>query len=120
MKPPTRQLVLLLADDTIARLTASLRDRPLTAPQLGKATGASEKTVAHALELLQAHGIVECQPAETAGTPGRPSRLWTLAATDELAAFDRACDNFKELILRRQLNQYEQGEIIEETPGAET
>ncbi len=106
MKPQTQQLVALLVDDVTGRLISALRRSPSTAPQLEKKTGASQKTVAQALELLQAHGIVEPQQAQT-GTPGRPSRIWRLAADEELAAFERTCDELKALMLRRQLNAYE-------------
>ncbi len=106
MKPQTQQLVALLADDVTGRLITALRRRPSTAPQLEKETGASQKTVAQVLELLQAHGIVEPQQAQT-GTPGRPSRIWRLVADEDLTAFERACDEFKIILLRRQLNVYE-------------
>jgi predicted ArsR family transcriptional regulator len=105
MKAQTRQLVRLLADDVTERLIDALRQQPRTAPQLEEDTGASQKTVAHTLELLQAHGVVEWQPDEP-GKPGRPSRLWRLAADDELASFERACDEFKARMLRRQLDDY--------------
>jgi predicted ArsR family transcriptional regulator len=110
MKPQTRQLVRLLADDVPGRLIDALRQQPRTAPQLEEDTGASQKTVAHILELLHVHGIVEWQPAET-GTPGRPSRIWRLDADDELATFERACDDFKALMLRRQLDDYDSGPL---------
>ena len=75
-------------------------------PQLEQQTGAAQRTVAHTLELLQAHGIVEWQPAKP-GTPGRPSRSWRLAADQDLASFERACDEFKALTLRKQLDAYD-------------
>jgi predicted ArsR family transcriptional regulator len=106
MKPQTQQLVRLIADEVPGRLIAALRDQPQTAPRLEKATGASQKTVAHTLELLQAHGIVEWQQDE-AGTPGRPSRIWRLLADKELAAFEQSCDAFKALMLRKQLDDYD-------------
>jgi predicted ArsR family transcriptional regulator len=106
MKPQTRQLISLLAEDVPGRLLAALRNQPSSAPQLEQATGASQKTVAHALELLQAHGIVEWQP-ERGGTPGRPSRIWRLAADEALADFERVCDEFKARMLRMQLDAYE-------------
>jgi predicted ArsR family transcriptional regulator len=106
MKPLTRQLVALLADDVTGRLITALRDQPRTAPQLEKETGASQKTVAHILELLLAHGVVDSEQAAS-GTPGRPSRVWRLAAENELVAFDRACDEFKALLLRKQLDVYD-------------
>jgi predicted ArsR family transcriptional regulator len=106
MKEQTRQLVQLLADDVAARLIAALRSQSRTAPQLQQDTGASQKTVAHLLELLEAHGVVGWQPSES-GTRGRPSRRWRLTADGELVAFERACDNFKALLLRRQLDDYE-------------
>jgi predicted ArsR family transcriptional regulator len=110
MKPQTRQLVRLLADDVPGRMINALRQQPRTAPQLEEVTGAAQKTVAHVLELLHAHGIVECHLAET-GTPGRPSRLWRLAADEELATFERGCDDFKALMLRRQLDGYDSGPL---------
>jgi predicted ArsR family transcriptional regulator len=110
MKLQTRQLVGLLADDVPQRLIDALRQQPRTAPQLERDTGASQKTVAHVLELLQAHGIVEWQSPEP-GTPGRPSRVWRLAADEELATFERACDDFKALMLRRQLDDYDSGQV---------
>ena len=95
----------LLADDVTGRLIAALRKRPCTAPQIERETGASQKTIAHALELLQAHGIVNWQKAP-ARTPGRPSRIWLLANDKELAAFEWVCDEFKALMLREQLSAY--------------
>lgn len=106
MKDQTGQLVRLLADDVTARLITALRSQSRTAPQLQKDTGASQKTVAHLLELLEAHGVVGWQPSES-GTRGRPSRLWHLTADDELVAFERACDDFKARLLRRQLDDFE-------------
>lgn len=105
MKPQTQQLIRLIADEVPGRLIVALRDQPQTAPQLEKATGASQKTVAHALELLQAHGIVEWQQDQP-GTPGRPSHIWRLLADKELAAFEQTCDAFKALLLRKQLDDY--------------
>jgi predicted ArsR family transcriptional regulator len=105
MKPQTQQLVRLIADEVPGRLIVALRHQPQTAPQLEKATSASQKTVAHALELLQAHGIVEWQQDQP-GTPGRPSHIWRLVADKELAAFEQTCDAFKALLLRKQLDDY--------------
>jgi len=105
MNPQTQQLVALLVDDVTGRLITALRRSPSTAPQLEKETGASQRTIAQTLELLQAHGIVEPQQAQT-GTPGRPSRIWRLAADEELAAFERTCDEFKALMQRKQLDDF--------------
>jgi len=107
MKPPTRQLVALLTEDATGRLLAVLRAQPSTAPQIEQATNASQKTVAHTLELLEAHGIAEWQPAKSGTAGGRPSRIWRLAADEELTAFERACDEFKALMLRKQLDAYD-------------
>jgi predicted ArsR family transcriptional regulator len=106
MKPQTQQLMRLIADEVPGRLIAALRDQTRTAPQLEKESGASQKTVAHILELLQAHGIVEWQQNEP-GAPGRPSRVWRLAADEDLVAFERSCDAFKALLLRKQLDDYD-------------
>lgn len=106
MKPQTRQLVRLLADDVTGRLIEALRVQSQTTPQLEKLAGSSQKTVAQALELLLAHGVVEWA-APQLKTPGRPSRVWRLAAVDELAVFERACDEFKASMLRRQLDEHE-------------
>jgi predicted ArsR family transcriptional regulator len=105
MNPQTRQLVALLADDLSGRLIGALRREPRSVPQLVRDTGASQKTLAHVLELLQAHGIAEHQQAEP-GAPGRPSRVWRLVADHELGAFERACDDFKARMLRHQLVSY--------------
>jgi predicted ArsR family transcriptional regulator len=104
MKPQTRQLISLPG-----RLIIALRDQPSSTPQLEKATGASQKTVAQTLELLHAHGIVEWRSVRE-GTPGRPSRIWQLATDDVVADFERACDAFRARLLRRQLDQYDDAE----------
>lgn len=51
------------------------------------------------------------------GKRGRPSRLWRLAAGDELAGFDRACDELKARLLRRQLDDYWAGREFLESPA---
>lgn len=107
MKPPTRQLVLLLADETAGRMIDALRAEPQTAPQLEALADSSQKKVADALNLLIAHGIIEGAPQNTTAK-GRPARRWRLAAPDDLAAFERACDDFKERMLRHQLAGYEE------------
>jgi hypothetical protein len=83
------------------------RVAPVLTEQLEQHTGASQKTVAHTLELLHAHGIVESTPDEP-GTPGRPSRRWRLATEEELAEFERCCDAFESLLLRKQLEDYDE------------
>ena len=105
MKPLTRELVRLMADDTTGRMLDALREQPLTAPQLAKAALTSQNTAATTLDLLLAHGIVNSQ-AKGTGNPGRPSRVWRLAADDAVATFDRACDAFKYELLRSQLDEY--------------
>ena len=97
----------LLAEDATGRLLAILCEQPSTATRVEQKTGASQKTVAHTLERLEAHGIVEWQPAKSGVSGGRPSRIWCLAADEELTAFERACDEFKALMLRKQLDAYD-------------
>jgi len=109
MKDQTRPLLQLLADDTTARLLAVLRREPRTTPQLQKETGASQKTVIHLLELLEAHGIVDGQQSDP-GARGRPSRRWRLTADDQLTAFEHACDELKAGLLRTQLGDYDDGD----------
>ena len=106
MKPQTRQLVSLLADDVTGRLINGLRKKPSTAPELEREAGAAQKTVAHTLELLHAHGIVEWQQPKQ-GQPGRPSKIWRLMADERLMDFERVCDEFKSQLLRTQLDSYE-------------
>jgi predicted ArsR family transcriptional regulator len=108
LKSQTRQLVQLLAEDVTGRMITALRTGPQTAPQLEKLAGSSQKTVAGVLELLQAHGIVDWAPQESTAA-GRPSRLWRLAADDELKNFEGACDDFKARLLRRELDQFDNG-----------
>ncbi len=105
LKPPTRQLMLLLADETTGRIIAALRADPQTAPQLESLADSSQKKVADALNLLEAHGIIEGAPHNTTAK-GRPARRWRLATPDELAEFERTCDSFKERMLRHQLAGY--------------
>jgi predicted ArsR family transcriptional regulator len=105
MKSPTRQLVSLLADDVTGRLIGALRERPGTAPQLERETGAAQKTIVQTLELLHAHGIVAWQQSNS-GQRGRPSKIWALAADERLSAFERSCDEFKAHLLRMQLDSY--------------
>jgi predicted ArsR family transcriptional regulator len=107
LKPQTRELVQLLADDVTGRMIVALRTGPHTAPQLEQLAGSSQKTVARALELLQIHGLIESTPQEAKVTGGRPSRVWQLVAEDELATFERACDAFKAGLLRRLLEDYD-------------
>jgi predicted ArsR family transcriptional regulator len=106
LKPQTRELVELLADDVTGRMIAVLRRGPQTAPQLEDLASSSQKTVARALELLSVHGLIEPTPQETKTTGGRPSRVWQLVVEDELATFERACDAFKASLLRRLLVDY--------------
>lgn len=106
LKQLTRQLIRLLTEDVTVRLVAALRDKPQTRPQLEDATGAAQKTVAQCLDLLEAHGIVKWQSAGR-GSTGRPTPMWSLAATDELIAFERGCDEFKLALLRRQVDEYD-------------
>ena len=106
MNSQTRPLVELLADESTGLLIATLRARPSTAPEIKSAIGASQQTIAHALELLEAHGLVSSKPEKPAGT-GRPSRVWSLCAEEDLLAFERACDQLKAALLRRQLAEYD-------------
>lgn len=106
MKPPTRQLVLLLADDTTGRIIGALRREPQTASQLEALADSSHKKVASLIELLQAHGIIEWAPRDTTAK-GRPAQRWRLAAPDDLAEFERACDGFKTRMLHHELAQYD-------------
>jgi predicted ArsR family transcriptional regulator len=106
MNSQTRPLVELLADESTALLIATLRARPSTAPEIKSAIGASQQTIAHALELLEAHGLVSSKPDKPARI-GRPSRVWSLCAEEDLLAFERACDQLKAALLRRQLAEYD-------------
>ena len=107
LKPQTRELVQLLADDVTGRMIVALRAAPHTAPQLEEVAGSSQKTVARALELLQIHGVIESTPQTPKAAGGRPSRVWQLVAEDELAMFERACDAFKAGLLRRLIDDYD-------------
>lgn len=107
LKPQTRELVALLADDVTGRMIVALRGAPHTAPQLEEVTGSSQKTVARAVELLHIHGLIEPTPQESKATGGRPSRVWKLVVEDELATFEHACDAFKASLLRRLLEDYD-------------
>jgi predicted ArsR family transcriptional regulator len=98
-------LIELLADESTGLLIATLRARPSTAPEIKSAIGASQQTIAHALELLEAYGLVRSTPERPART-GRPSRVWSLCAEEDLVAFEQACDQLKAALLRRQLAQY--------------
>jgi predicted ArsR family transcriptional regulator len=106
MNSQTRPLVELLADESTALLIATLRARPSTAPEIKSAIGASQQTIAHALELLEAHGLVSSKPEKPARI-GRPSRVWSLCAEEDLLAFERACDQLKAALLRTQLAEYD-------------
>jgi len=105
MNSQTRPLIELLADESTALLIATLRVRPSTAPQIKSAMGASQQTIAHALELLEAQGLVSSEPEKPART-GRPSRVWSLCAEEDLLSFEGACDQLKAALLRRQLVEY--------------
>lgn len=107
LKPQTRELVQLLADDVTGRMIVALRVAPHTAPQLEELAGSSQKTVARSLELLHIHGLIESTPEATKAAGGRPSRVWQLVAQDELVTFERACDAFKAGLLRRLLEDYD-------------
>jgi len=102
MKPLTQQLVRLLADDVTGRMIDALRVAPQTAPELESLAGSSHKKVADTLEVLHAHGIIGWAPRES-NISGRPSRVWHLDAAADLDEFERACDDFKAGLLRRQL-----------------
>jgi predicted transcriptional regulator len=106
MNSQTRPLVALLADESTGLLIATLRAQPSTAPEIKSAIGASQQTIAHALELLEAHGLVSSMPEKPART-GRPSRVWSLCAEEDLLAFEGACDQLKAALLRRQLAEYD-------------
>lgn len=106
MNSQTRTLIQLLADESTGLLIATLRARPSTAPAIKSAIGASQQTIAQALELLEAHGVVRSELYKPAGT-GRPSRLWSLCAEEDLLDFERACDQLKAALLRRQLAEYD-------------
>jgi predicted ArsR family transcriptional regulator len=106
MNHQTRQLVALLADDGTARILDALRQKSSAAPQLVRATGASERTIVQVLELLHAHGVVEWEMASR-GSRGRPSRVWRIAAASELVAFERACKELKRALLKRDLDAIE-------------
>jgi predicted transcriptional regulator len=67
-------LVELLADESTALRIETLRARPSTAPEIKSAIGASQQTIAHTLELPQAHGLVSSKPDNPARI-GRPSRV---------------------------------------------
>jgi predicted ArsR family transcriptional regulator len=99
MNHQTQQLVALLASDAPARILDALQRKTLTAPQLVRETGASERTVVQALELLLAHGVVEWESGRQ-GAQGRPSRVWRIAAPRELAAFERGCEKLRSALLR--------------------
>jgi predicted ArsR family transcriptional regulator len=109
MNQQMQQLVALLADDGPARILEALQREALAVPQLVRETGASERTVVYALELLLAHGVVAWE-AGRRGAPGRPSRVWRIAAEKELAAFDRACEELRGALLRLGLEEVEEGE----------
>ena len=106
MNPKTRPLIELLADEATGQLIATLRERPSTAPEIKSAIGASQQTIAHALDLLAAHGLVSSKSVKPART-GRPSRVWSLCAEEDLLAFELACDEFKTALLRRQIAEYD-------------
>src|ERR1700704_3420616 len=105
MNSQTRPLIELLADEATGQLIAALRARPSTAPEIKSAIGASQQTIAHALELLEAHGLVSSKSQKPAKT-GRPSRMWSLCAEEDLVAFEQACDQLKAALLLRQLAGY--------------
>jgi predicted ArsR family transcriptional regulator len=107
MNPQTRPLIELLADELTGLVIATLRDRPSTAPAIKSATGSSQQTIARTLELLQAHGLVSSEP-EGPRTTGRPSRVWSLRAEDELLLFEQACDQLRAALLRIQLAEYDE------------
>jgi predicted ArsR family transcriptional regulator len=105
LKPKTQHLVQLLSDDVPGRIVDALRVESQTAAQLVKLTSSSATTVSDALDLLFAHGIIEWTPPKP-DAKGRPARMWRLAAPDDLAQFERACDDFKARMLRHQLAEY--------------
>lgn len=105
MKEPTRQLIALLADDLTRELIAALRDGTRTTPELVAASGATHRTVAQALALLRAHGVVA--PAEPRpGRRGRPPDAWRLVEDKRLRSFEKACDDLKKALLGAQLDQF--------------
>lgn len=112
MNHQTRQLVALLADDVPARLIEALQRGALPVPQLVRQTGASERTITQTLELLLAHGIVEWEAAHRSGR-GRPSRAWRIAATEDISAFERACEELRRALLNRGLQAIEQSDTSE-------
>ena len=108
LKPQTRELVQLLADDVTGRMIVALRAAPHTAPQLEEVAGSSQKTVAARLGTAadpRGHRVNATNEPKAAG--GRPSRVWQLVAEDELAMFERACDAFKAGLLRRLIDDYD-------------
>lgn len=106
MKAQTRQLMSLLADDAVAAIVDELRSSARSAPELVRATGAAQRTVSHALDLLRAHGVVAYEPP-TARRRGRPTPLWRLVDDQGLRELERQCDAFKADLLRRQVAEYE-------------
>jgi predicted ArsR family transcriptional regulator len=102
MNQQTRQLTALLADDATARILDALQSEASAVPQLVQATGASERTITQTLELLLAHGVVESAMAPRSSR-GRPSRVWRIVVSAELAAFERACEDLRRTLLKRGL-----------------
>jgi predicted ArsR family transcriptional regulator len=104
MNQQTRQLAALLADEGTSRILDALQREALAVPQLVQVTGASERTITQTLELLLAHGVVVSEMAPRSSR-GRPSRVWRVIASAELAAFERACEDLKRALLEHGLRR---------------
>lgn len=86
-------MLALLADDLNAAILAACRHTAMDERALVEATGAVRNTLSARLAVLQAHGLLE-RRVERTGARGRPSVMWTAAATGAVDAFARSADAF--------------------------
>lgn len=92
MERQTRQLLSLLAEELIDRILTELTRGPLPERKLRSRLASSRQTLNRHLERLQSWGIVECEERSQGG-PGRPARIWQLAA-HEVVHFSAEADAF--------------------------